>query len=401
MKIGLAGPVATENIKCFLNSDTTDLPKGYPGAPLFKTLIDELLARGHHVSVYTTSVDLSLDLHQPVVARGERFKIYYCPSRKHSIRMNGKYFGRIVDGCRLEKRNLLQAFRMDEPDIIHAHWAYEFALAAIASGKPHIVTCHDAPQEILKYMTNVYRFGRYFMALKAMRSANQLTTVSPYLRDKLVKLAGQELTVIPNPIPSIIFQRPFDSSRKLKVHSPNIMMVANGWDTRKNTKAGMLAFAELRSKIYDVRLRLCGSGYGVGEIAHTWAKNQGITEGMEFIGGLPYDVLLEEMATADLFLHPSLEESFGMVVAEAMALGVPVVGGKTSGAVPWVIGDGGVLADMTNPAEITAVLNTVLTDQEKWQELRSIAYESSHKRFSPAEVTDAYETLYNQQLKEF
>lgn len=399
LHIGIAGPISTESIARFIEGDASSLPIGYAGAPLLGTLIGELLARGYEVSAYTTSPYLLLNLAEPVIAKGERFKIYYCPVRKHSVRMNGWHLGRIVDFFRLERRYLEQAIRMDNPDVVHAHWAYEFALAAISSGKPHVVTCHDAPQEILKYMPNIYRLGRYFMARKAMRTAQKLTTVSPYMRDALMPLVGKEIEVIPNPLPMQVAQRPFNASRTLSMTAPVVVMVANGWDKRKNPQAGLLAFAKLRTEIYGATLRLFGSGFGQGEVAQRWAQEQGIAEGMEFVGRLPYERLLEEMANADVFLHPSLEESFGMVVAEAMSLGVPVVGGNNSGAVPWVIGDGGVLVDVANADDIAHALHSVLTDAEKWQRLRAAAFQSSQSRFSPRVVAESYGNLYRQTLE--
>lgn len=399
MKIGIAGPISTESIARFVDCEVSTLPVGYGGAPLLGTLIEELLARGHEVSAYTTSVDLPLNLAQPVVAQGEHFKIYYCPVRKHSIRMNGWHLGRIVDFFRLERHYIERVIRQDNPDVVHAHWAYEFALAAIASDKPHVVTCHDAPQKILKYMPNMYRFGRYFMARKAMRVARILTTVSPYMQNALGTLVKQQIEVIPNPIPHQITQRPL-IARTLSKAEPIVVMVSNGWDTLKNPQAGLLAFAKLRASIGSAKLRLFGSGFGQGEEAHRWVQAQGIGEGMEFVGRLPYEDLLEEMSIADVFLHSSLEESFGMVIAEAMALGVPVVGGKNSGAVPWVIGAGGLLVDVTNVNEIADALLSILTDGEKWNNFRTAAYQSSQSRFSPAIVVDSYENLYCQQLKD-
>lgn len=399
MKIGITGPISTESVARFIDGDTSNLPVGYGGAPLLGTLIGELLARGHEVSAYTTSPNLPLNLAEPVMAQGDRFKIYYCPVRKHSVRMNGWHLGRIVDFFGLERRYLKQAIRMDSPDVVHAHWAYEFALAAIASGKPHVVTCHDAPQEILKYMPNIYRLGRYFMARKAMNLAKLLTTVSPYMQDALMPLVKKEIVVVPNPIPALVAQRPFDPSRTLSMSAPVIVMVANGWDRRKNPQAGLLAFAKLRVGINGARLRLFGSGFGQGEAAQRWAQEQGISEGMEFVGRLPYADLLEEMAKADVFLHPALEESFGMVVAEAMALGVPVVGGKNSGAVPWVVGEGGLLVDVTKVDEIAYALTSILSDTANWQWLRTEAYQAAQSRFSPGVVADAYELLYCQAIE--
>ena len=394
----MAGPISTESVARFIEGDVSSLPAGYSGAPFLGTLIGELLARGHHVSAYTTSPNLPLSLPQAVVAQGERFKIYYCPVRKHSVRMNGWHLGRIVDFFRLERRYLVQAIRLDNPDIVHAHWAYEFALAAIASGKPHVVTCHDAPQKILKYMPNLYRLGRYFMALKAMRAAQKLTTVSPYMRNSLLPMGHKDIEIIPNPIPPVIAHQTLDQSRQLTLTAPVVVMVANGWSKHKNSQAGLLAFAKLRAALGGAQLRLCGSDFGQGEIAQRWAQEQGIADGMEFVGRLPYENLLEEIAKGDVFLHTSLEESFGMVVAEAMALGVPVVGGKASGAIPWVVGDGGVLVDVISPTEVADALKLVLADQDHWQKLREAAHQSSQTRFSPEVVAALYEKTYQKQL---
>ena len=393
MKIAIAGPIATEDIKTFLNKGYDQLPIGYSGAPLLSTLIGELLARGHEVSAYTTSSDLPLNLAQPLMAEGERFKIYYCPARIHSIRMNGLYLGRIVDFFSLERRYLQQAIQMDNPDVIHAHWPYEFALAAIYSGKPHVVTCHDAPQQILKYTPNIYRLGRYFMARKAMNAAQKLTTVSPYMQTALSHVVDKNIEVVPNPIPPQLM-RQIDFSRTLST-SPVIVMVINGWEKRKNPKVAMQGFAKLRSKINGAILRVFGIGFGCGESAQQWALEQGVTDGVHFVGRLPYTNLLEAIASADVFLHPSLEESFGMVVAEAMALGLPVVGGNKSGAVPWVVNEAGVLVDITSSDQIADALYLILKDPEKWKRLRTSGFQSAQARFSPAGVVTSYEKIYN------
>ncbi|MGV8894755.1 MAG: glycosyltransferase family 4 protein [Burkholderiaceae bacterium] len=399
LHIGISGPIATESVAGFIKDDIATLPKGYSGAPLLGTLIGALLDRGHHVSAYTLSSNLPLDLPQPIMAQGERFKIYYCPMRKHSMRMNGWHLGRIVDFYGLERRYLAQAIQIDNPDIVHAHWAYEFALAAIASGKPHVVTCHDAPQEVLKYMSNLYRLGHFFMALKTMRAAQKLTTVSPYMRKALFPLTRKNIEVIPNSIPPMIAHRTLDPARQLSLTAPVVVMVANGWGRLKNPQAGLLAFAKLRVTHGGARLRLFGADFGQSEVAHRWAQAQGIAKGMEFVGKLRYENLLEEIAKGDVLLHPSLEESFGMVVAEAMALGLPVVGGKTSGAVPWVIGDGGALVDVSNPTEIADALKALLSNQDHWRKFREVAHQTSQARFSPEMVTAAYENVYRQQIE--
>lgn len=73
------------------------------------------------------------------------------------------------------------------------------------------------------------------------------------------------------------------------------------------------------------------------------------------------------MAGADAFCLPSLYEGFGLTVAEAMACGAAVVV-SDRGALPEVVGDGGLVVEPTAGA-LTAALRTVLTDAERAKEL--------------------------------
>jgi glycosyltransferase involved in cell wall biosynthesis len=192
--------------------------------------------------------------------------------------------------------------------------------------------------------------------------------------------------------------RAFDVNKRLSQKSPVIVMVANGWGKIKNAQAGLQAFAQLRSNYPAARLRLFGEDFGRGGSADLWANKNEVAQGVEFIGPMPYADVLEEIAQADILLHPSLEESFGMVIAEAMALGIPVIGGKASGAVPWVIGDGGLVVEACDPANLAKALNSLLSSPETWHRLRNTAYMASLSRFSPDLIAAAYEDVYREQI---
>jgi glycosyltransferase involved in cell wall biosynthesis len=118
---------------------------------------------------------------------------------------------------------------------------------------------------------------------------------------------------------------------------------------------------------------------------------------------LPHRELLTALAELDALLHPSLEESFGVVLAEAMALGLPVVAGRDSGAVPWVLGANpegkcatGVLTDVRSATGMTNALHT-LFDME--YAARSAAGLSRARcYFSPVAVALAYEARYMRTL---
>ena len=113
---------------------------------------------------------------------------------------------------------------------------------------------------------------------------------------------------------------------------------------------------------------------------------------MTFLGPTPRADVLARMADADLFVHPSREESFGSVLVEAMAQGTPVVGGRESGAVPWVLDGGraGVLADVEKPDLLAGDLLGLLRDPVRWDHFSTSGRRISKQRFSLSEVAPAY-----------
>jgi len=391
MRIGIAGPISSESIARFLDGDIGGLPHGYSGAPLLGTLIGALLERGHHVFAYTTSADVPLS--KRATAAGDHFKITYCPVRPRAFRFSEGHWGRAADAFKHERAALTQAMLDDAPDLVHAHWSYEFALAAIESGLPHLVTCHDAPQVVLKYSPNLYRLVRYFMARHVLNQAQCLTAVSPYLKHKLDRYARVPITVVPNPLP----EHPAHlaaPTRQCNPAHPRIAMVLNGWGALKNPQPALRAFAALRRQFPAAELNIMGSDYGVGGKAESWARSKGLADGVHFMGPQPYLALLAKLAESDLLLHPSLEETFGMSIAEAMSLGVPVVGGKASGAVPWVIGEGGVVTDVTSDAAIEKAMVSLLSDPVEYECYRQSARSRVQENFSAERVAASYESIY-------
>eukprot|EP01031_Cornospumella_fuschlensis_P052636 gene52636-64327_t len=117
---------------------------------------------------------------------------------------------------------------------------------------------------------------------------------------------------------------------------------------------------------------------------------------MTFHGKVAHRKLVGALGELDALLHPSLEESFGVVLAEAMALGLPVVAGRDSGAVPWVMGAdasgqcaAGVLVDVREPAAIASALRSLFDDS---YEARSLAgLDRVRQNFSAASVIARYE----------
>lgn len=307
-----------------------------------------------------------------------------------------------MDFFSVERTALVAAIRQANPDVVHGHWSYEFGLAAIDSGRPHVLTCHDAPDVVLKFMPDAYRFVRYLMGRRCLARAAVVTAVSPYLRNAVQKYCNTEVAVVQNPLPNYLFASVSQSRSALQSEAcvrRRIAMVINGWGTLKNPEPALQAFGMLKSAGQaDLELHLYGADFGPGEVAEAWCRKAGLLQGIFFHGRTPHRELLAQLQTMDFMIHPALEESCPMGIAEAMSLGLPVIGGETSGGVPWVIGDGGITTDVTSPLAIAQAAEELLTNANTWQRCSSSAFKHSQEKFAAPLVVDLYEEIYQRAI---
>lgn len=398
MKICIAAPIATCDVASYLDDVPESTPAGYGGAPLTGVLIGELLSRGYDVAAVTVDYKLP-DGARGVRLTGKQFDYRILPGRPRGWRFNGLEPGRALDFNRVERKRIAQAIVECAPDVVHAHWTYEFALGALDSGVPHLVTCHDAPGAILRHTRSPYRALRYLMARDVLRRARHLTAVSPYMADSARRLGGRNIAVIPNPLADYVLMRGRPRPRPT---TRRVALVCQGMQRLKNVEAGLQAFALFRRAQPAAELHLFGLDFGTGQKAQRLANEQGIASGMHFHGELAHPQLVERLMAMDVLLHPALEESFGVVVAEAMALGLGVVAGAASGAVPWVVGPvdpksgcaAGILTDVRSVSSILAALVEAFDDRYAGRSV--LAIHQAHSRFSSKVVIDAYTAHYDQ-----
>lgn len=371
MRVALAGPVQVDRLRPWLDAGEGErLPPGGSGGTPVTLLARALLAGGAQLSV------VGLDPTIPVerVLTGPALRLHLVPRRAH-------HRGR--DAYAVERARLRRALRDTGADLVHAHWTYEYALAALATGIPTLVTLHDWAPTILRLSPDPYRAVRLGMAARALLRARHLTAPSPYLGDLLRRWTGRRARVVPNALEDEAFAAP-----AARGGPPRLLAINDGFSRRKNTATLLSAFALLRSSHPEARLTLVGDDHGVGGGAHGWASRNGLTGAVTFAGPVPALRVRELMAQASVLVHPSLEESFGLVVVEAMAQGLPVVAGRHSGAVPWVLDDGraGVLTDVGVPATLAAAVAGLLDDEALSTVNAKTAHEHAWTHFRLAAV---------------
>jgi glycosyltransferase involved in cell wall biosynthesis len=174
-------------------------------------------------------------------------------------------------------------------------------------------------------------------------------------------------------------------------------MVLEGFQRRKNPKPALDAFAKIREAFPLAQLHIAGSGYGPGEEAELWAQSSGLHQGVSFIGKLPHAELISFLSEKiQLLIHPALEESFGMAPLEAMALGIPVIGHKFAGGVPYVLDDGkaGILVNARNAHEIAIASINLISSENLSRKIAKAAWNRASVQFAFDKMVSSYEACY-------
>ena len=122
------------------------------------------------------------------------------------------------------------------------------------------------------------------------------------------------------------------------------------------------------------------------------ARSAGVAEKVMFTGRVTEEEKAGLLSNCRVFAMPSLFESYGLAVAEAMSWGKPVVASRVGG-LPEVVGDGGILCRPRDPLAIAAALNYMLEDDRARQEYACRARKHI-QRFSWTNVVRDIEATY-------
>lgn len=149
------------------------------------------------------------------------------------------------------------------------------------------------------------------------------------------------------------------------------------------------AVGRLRAEGLPVALDLIGQAYHAPSLRRLRAAMARVDPAGAFVtyaGYVEHGDLPARYAAADLFVFASSCESFGQILTEAMAMGLPVACANRS-AIPEVVGDAGVYFDPEDPAAIASCLRGLLLDPERRRQLSAGGIEHA-RRFSWAHCAD-------------
>ncbi|WP_082772572.1 glycosyltransferase family 4 protein [Actinoplanes sp. TFC3] len=282
--------------------------------------------------------------------------------------------------------------RRFKPDLIlsmHVRCGYAAALAKLISGATWLQYYHAKEVPTWPSATRL-----------CARRADHGVAVSRYTRtlvQAVSPLAGP-LSVIPPGIPA-----PRTTLRTRRAH-PTMLTVARINDPYKGHDVLLEAMPFIRHKVPDVRWVVVGAGDRL-----PWLRDEvrarGLTDHVEILGLVDDDKRDELFASSDVFVLPSRTsedgrsgEGFGIVYAEAAAVGLPIVAGAQGGVLDAVHNEvSGLLVDPTDPRQVADAVTTLLCDDERRTRMSLAAREWS-RRFEWGHVAAAFQDLATKTL---
>ncbi|HEX7816105.1 glycosyltransferase family 4 protein [Dyella sp.] len=279
------------------------------------------------------------------------------------------------------------------PDVVHAHWLLPqgFVAAAARLPIPLLVTSHGADLFGLR--------GRLFQRMRGWvtRRMTMLTVVSEAMRERL--LAEQPhacVQVMPMGVDTRSRFRPTDVSRD----HDELLFVG-----RLVEKKGLRHLLDALPAVVQAHpgVFLTIAGFGPEQAAlENQASTLGIQDRVRFVGALAQDALPALYQRAALFVAPFVQaadgdqEGLGLVVAEAMACGCPVVAGDVPATADLVAAGAGVRVHASEPALLAHAINDLLADDAARKRMAANALAYVEARFSWDHVAEGYAQLIEQ-----
>ena len=238
----------------------------------------------------------------------------------------------VLNGMKKEWQALLNKI---QPDVIHVNccWMPQCAFAqkwAQQLGYKVVLTPHGMLEPwIMKRHYWTKKVPALLLYQKnAVVKADYLHATAESEKENLVKLGyNRKIEVIANgiDIDNIVMKTSWERKKQI--------LFLSRIHVKKGINHLIEAVAVMKDELKGYKINIAGEGEEdyIGELRQL-ASRLGVTDNIRFIGGIYGDKKWELFRNADLFVLPTHSENFGIVVAEALACGTPVI---TTKGTPW------------------------------------------------------------------
>ncbi|ART76842.1 N-acetyl-alpha-D-glucosaminyl L-malate synthase BshA [Sutcliffiella horikoshii] len=360
------------------------------GSGVIATELGKLLAeKGHEIHFISSSMPFRLN---KVYSN-----IYY-----HEVQVNQYSVFQYPPYDLALASKMAEVAKREKLDLLHVHYAIPHAVCAYLAKKMTddqlkiVTTLHGTDITVLGYdpsLNDMIRFG--------IEGSDVVTAVSESLVQQTYDLLQPKKAIqtVYNFIDERVYSKKdtqdlktqygISDDEKVVIHVSNFRKVKRVQDVVKSF--------HLIEKQVPSKLLLVGDGPEISVVCNL-VKELGLKDKVLFLG--KQENLEDLYSISDLMLLLSEKESFGLVLLEAMACGVPSVGTKIGG-IPEVIDDGvtGYLSDVGDVEDIAKNAVTILDNAALHKEFAENAISRVKEHFSSQRIVEQYEDMYKQLIK--
>ncbi|MBG0781325.1 MAG: glycosyltransferase family 4 protein [Bacteroidales bacterium] len=310
-----------------------------------------------------------------------------------------------------EQKTLPKAVKELGCDLLHC----TSNTAPLKSTVPLMITLHDiiyleSVSLFKKGGTWYQKFGnmyRRFVVPRVVKSSEKIITVSNFEKNRIKEFFGfpesdDRLVAVYNGV-SEHFKPVTDQQElervKVKYQLPDqFLFFLGNTDPKKNTKGVLKAFSDFLKKT-NKPIKLVMLDYDKEALDNLLSEigDKKLIDRIHLTGYVVNTDLPAIYSQCKLFLYPSLRESFGIPMLEAMRCGVAVITSNTS-SMPEVAADAAYFVDPYKPEQITQGIETLLNDDTLRNNLIQKGFERSAS-FSWKSMAEKVLDLYEQILK--
>jgi glycosyltransferase involved in cell wall biosynthesis len=235
-------------------------------------------------------------------------------------------------------------------DIIHSHGTILGGtlgyLLSKKLDKPLVITEHQGPFSMISGSFWKRNWARF-----TLQKADRVLVVSEHLKKEMLEagIHPKEITVTYNPVDTELFSPSPDKKIKKNI------LFASRLDVFKGALRSLKAFHSIAAKYPDWSFTIVGEG-GEFTALQEYITTHKLQPRVMLKGHKRKDELPTEMRNADFLVAPSLHESFGLVIAEALSCGIPVIAPNRTGPAEFVNEKCGLLV---NPGSVEEIANAV------------------------------------------
>ena len=341
-----------------------------------RELAERLLSRGHDVIVLTPARRPPPEPH--VIGVGRPVDVPYNASNAP------------IDPRPWSRRRIRDLLRAFGPDVVHVHQPTVPSTgmwATLEARAPVVGTFHSGATR-----ARLYDLAAPLIRRVARRLAIRIAVSERAAAFERARIGGV-FEIVPNGVETAAFAQaaPADLGPGTK------LLFVGRLDQRKGFPVAVDAFRRLGASREDLRLVVAGDGPDRDEVDRL---GDGDRERVRMLGRVPHAELPAVAAACALYLGPAIGgESFGVVLVEAMAAGLPVVASAIPGY-DEVVRDGvdGLLVPPRNPAALAAAAGRVLGDPALAERLAAAGRERA-ATFDWSVVVEAVEEAYRRALQ--